>query len=245
MKTLIISGGSTGIGKATVDRFNQAGYFTYNLDKHPPQKKTPHSEYIPCDIANVDDIHTCIQAISESKLSVDALVCNAGIHFSANLLGTTVKDYDHVLDINFRGAFFLTQAVLPLMLPQKKGAIVYVGSDQTLIARPNSAIYGASKAALASLSRTTAIDYAKEGIRANLVAPGIIDTPLYQRAITKYCENTGIDPALAHSLEAKEQPIGRIGQPEEVANLIYFLCSDEASFITGAIYPIDGGYTAR
>ncbi len=132
-----------------------------------------------------------------------------------------------------------------MMVANKKGAVVFVGSDQTLIAKSNSAIYGATKAALGSLSKTTAIDYAPHGIRSNIVAVGTTDTPLYQKAINNYCMRTGNNAEEVHAAEAREQPIGRIGQPEEVADLIYFLCSDKSNFITGAIIPIDGGYTAK
>jgi 2-keto-3-deoxy-L-fuconate dehydrogenase len=245
MKTLIISGGTSGIGRACVDLFCRSGYFVFILDNKEPEEKIAHTQWIACDIANFDEIQRSVNKIVEQNVIIDALVCNAGVHYSATILDTSVHAYEKVLDINFRGAFFLTQMVLPHMLAQKKGAIVYVGSDQTLIAKPHSAIYAASKAALGSLAKTTAIDYAKFGIRANLVATGTTDTPLYQQAITRYCERTGADPSLIHKHEANEQPIGRIAQPHEIANLIYFLCCDAASFITGGIYPIDGGYTAR
>lgn len=245
MKTVIISGGSDGIGLATVQQFHEAGYFCCILDIQKPKVELPHTQFYACDVANIVDINNTIKNIAAQHEAIDALVCNAGVHFSASLHETPVEAFDRIMDINFRGAFFLTQAVLPIMTAKKHGAIVFVGSDQSLIAKPRSAIYAASKAALASLAKTTAIDYASLGIRSNLVAPGTIDTPLYQNAVQQFSKRSGIESKQAHAMEAQEQPLGRIGLPHEVAHLIYFLCSDKASFITGGVYSIDGGYTAK
>lgn len=244
LKTLVISGGSSGIGLACVKRFAQSGYCVFNVDRQPPIEAVASATYIPCDLANSNDLKSAVEKITQQAFSVDALVCNAGVHFSATIQQTTEADYERVMSINFKSSFFLTQAILPLMLSQRRGAIVYVGSDQSLIAKANSAIYGASKAALVSLAKTTAVDYASYGIRANLVAAGTIDTPLYQTAVKNYCLKTEEDVRVVHQAEATLQPLGRIGKPEEVGELIYFLCSEQAGFITGAVYPIDGGYTA-
>ena len=183
--------------------------------------------------------------ISKSTHHIDALVCNAGIDFSSNIETTTEDDFDKVVAINLKGCFFLTQAILPFMKKQNSGSIVFVGSDQTTIGKRNSAIYGATKTALGSLAKTTALDYAEYGIRSNLVAAGTIDTPLYQTAVKNYCIKSGANIQDVHKDEAKELPVNRLGNPHEVANLIYFLCSDETAFMTGGIYPIDGGYTAK
>lgn len=245
MKTVVISGGADGIGMATAEQFSNAGYHCCILDIQQPKKNLPNTEFFHCDVTHIQDIQHIIKKISQQYKSIDALVCNAGVHFSAALHETPVEEFERVMNINFRGAFYLTQSVLPIMVAQKSGTIVFVGSDQTLIAKPNSAIYAASKAALGSLAKTTAIDYAHLGIRSNLIAPGTIDTPLYQKAIHRYCEKSGMESSRVHQEEAQAQPLGRIGQPEEVAHLIYFLCSDKAAFITGGVYSIDGGYTAK
>jgi 2-keto-3-deoxy-L-fuconate dehydrogenase len=245
MKNVMISGGSSGIGLATVERFSQAGFQVFILDIQKFPKELPNVHFIACDVSQIADIQKAVKHISQNNTHINALVCNTGVHFSATILETNETDYNYVMDTNFKSAFFLTQAVLPLMLSQKKGAIVFVGSDQTLIGKHNSAIYGATKAALGSLAKTTALDYAEQGIRANVVAAGTINTPLYHHAIEKYCKRTAANAKEIHRLEAKEQPLGRIGEPQEVANLIYFLCSDEASFMTGGTIAIDGGYTAK
>lgn len=245
MKTLVISGGADGIGLATVKQFSEAGYFCCILDIQKPKIELPNTQYYHCDIANLSAIQKTVKEIATQHATIDALVCNAGVHFSAVLHETPLEEFERIMNINFRGAFFLAQAVLPIMVKQKHGVIVFVGSDQTLIVHPRSAIYAASKAALGSLAKSTAVDYAHLGIRSNLVAPGTIDTPLYQNAVNHYCQKENIEHKHAHAMEAQAQPLGRIGQPDEVAHLIYFLCSQKASFITGGVYSIDGGYTAK
>lgn len=247
MQTLVISGGSSGIGLAVARCFSLAGYRVCNLDIEKPDEHHDIANflYFPCDVAQPTQIQRGIENIVKECDSIDALVCSAGIHFSGNIEATTEEDYNRVLDINFKGAFFLTRAVIPLMVSQHKGSIVLIGSDQTLIAKPDSAIYGATKAALGSLAKTTALDYARYGVRANLVAVGTVDTPLYRKAIAKYAAYSGIDLEDIHAAESKQQPLGRIGTAEEVAELVYFLCGDKAGFITGAVYAIDGGYTVR
>ena len=131
------------------------------------------------------------------------------------------------------------------MKQNKNGAIVLVSSDQAVIAKRNSFAYNLSKSALASMAKTTALDYAEFNIRANAVCPGTIETPLYHKAIDNYCDKTGANKQAIHDDEAHQQPLGRLGQPEEVAQLVYFLASEQASFITGSLQLIDGGYTAQ
>jgi len=130
------------------------------------------------------------------------------------------------------------------MKANRCGAIVIVASDQAIIAKNNSFAYNLTKHALASIAKTTALDYASFNIRANALCPGTIETPLYHQAIDKYCAASGADKASVHQEEASLQPLGRLGQPEEVASFAYFLASDDASFITGSLQTIDGGYTA-
>ena len=244
-KVVVVSGGSSGIGAAVVDRFLNEDYFVYVLDIKKPMELSPRLIYIHCDMLDIEAIKQSVDVIVKGEMGIDALVCNAGAHFSASLLDSTEADFDRMITLNLKSYFFLTQKILPLMIKNKKGSIVYMGSDQTLIAKKNSALYGLTKAALGSLTKTTALDFASEGIRANLVAAGTVETPLYHAAIRNYCNKTGADINIVHQEQANEQPLGRIGQPKEIANLIYFLCSDEASYITGAIVPIDGGYTAK
>jgi len=154
-------------------------------------------------------------------------------------------ELDKVLNVNVKGAYAAIKAVLPNMKMHKKGAIILMASDQALIAKQNSFAYNISKVALASMAKTTALDYAHFNIRANAVCPGTIETPLYHQAIDKYCQRSGADKKKIHHEEEQLQPLRRLGQPEEVAELVLFLASDKATFITGSLQVIDGGYTAQ
>lgn len=240
-KVCVITGGSAGIGLAIVQRFIKDGYQVFNLDIN----KHKEGNFIACDVTSQEDVNKAIEQVFSIAGRIDTVVSNAGIHLSANIENTKVEEFDRVLDINVKGAYYLLQATLPHMRKQQSGAIILIGSDQSIIGKQNSFAYNLSKSALASIARTTALDYAQYGIRANAVCPGTIETPLYHQAIDKYCARSGADKMAIHNEEASQQPLGRIGQPEEVAALVAFIASDEAQFITGSLQMIDGGYTAQ
>ncbi|MFY8274031.1 SDR family NAD(P)-dependent oxidoreductase [Pseudoalteromonas sp. SSDWG2] len=237
----IVTGGSKGIGLAIVEKLAEQGYRVYNLDIVTSDK----GEYRHCDMRDVSAVQSVIADICEQEERIDVLVCNAGIHRSANIEQTSQALLDEVIALNIKGAFAATQAVLPSMREAKQGSIIYLASDQALVGKRNSFAYNLSKAALASMAKTTALDYAEFGIRANAVCPGTIETPLFHAAIDSYCERSGEPKDKVVAQEASLQPLGRLGQPEEVAELVAFLASDKARFITGSLQVIDGGYTAQ
>ena len=239
-KTCVITGGSSGIGLSIVKLFLENDYLVFNLDLSPSSL----GEFCSCDVTNIEQVTDIVNRISQ-KHAIDVLVSNAGIHFSANIENTNEADFDKVLNINVKGAYAAVKAVLPNMKMNKNGAIILMSSDQALIAKHNSFAYNLSKCALASMAKTTALDYATFNIRANAVCPGTIETPLYHQAIDNYCQNSGADKAEVHREEEKLQPLNRLGQPEEVAELVLFLASSKAKFITGSLQVIDGGYTAQ
>jgi len=239
-KVCIITGGSSGIGLSIVKLFLKQDYLVFNLDLTP----STLGEFCLCDVTNIEQITGIINRISQ-RHTIDVLVSNAGIHFSANIENTTEADFDKVLGINVKGAFAAIKAVLPNMKSNNNGAIILISSDQALIAKHNSFAYNLSKSALASMAKTTALDYAQFNIRANAVCPGTIETPLYHQAIDNYCQKSGANKADVHREEESLQPLNRLGQPEEVAELVLFLASDKAKFITGSLQVIDGGYTAQ
>jgi NAD(P)-dependent dehydrogenase (short-subunit alcohol dehydrogenase family) len=239
-KVCIITGGSSGIGLSIVKLFLSYDYLVFNLDLTPSTLGEFHS----CDVTNFKQVADIITTISQ-KHTIDVLVSNAGIHFSANIENTTEADFDNVLNINVKGAYAAIKAVLPNMKKNSNGAIILMSSDQALIAKHNSFAYNLSKSALASMAKTTALDYAQFNIRANAVCPGTIETPLYHQAINNYCQKSGANKADVHREEESLQPLNRLGQPEEVAELVLFLASDKAKFITGSLQVIDGGYTAQ
>jgi len=237
-KTCVITGGSSGIGRAITALFIDNGYCVYNLDI----SRSDLGIYVHCDITDHDNVQQHINNIGKEG-PIDVLITSAGIHFSANIENTSEQDLQRVFDINVKGAYSAVQAVLPNMKKHNSGAIIIIASDQALVAKPNSFAYNLSKTALASLAKTTALDYAKYNIRANALCPGTIETPLYHKAIERYCDVSGSDINEAHKSEAQLQPLGRLGQPEEVAYYALFLASNNASFITGSTPVIDGGYT--
>jgi 2-keto-3-deoxy-L-fuconate dehydrogenase len=239
-KVCIVTGGSSGIGLSIVKLFLDNNYQVFNLDI----TESSVGSFCACDITDVTQVNDIISNITKDH-TIDVLVSNAGIHFSGSIENTTEADLERVFNINVKGAYAAIKAVLPSMKAQQNGAIILMSSDQALIAKHNSFAYNLSKAALASMAKTTALDYAQFNIRANAVCPGTIETPLYHQAINNYCEKSGANKTEVHAEEAALQPLGRLGQAEEVAELVHFLASDKAKFITGSLQVIDGGYTAQ
>lgn len=240
-KVALVTGGATGIGLAIVEGFILEGYTVYSADIQP----SPRGHHLHCDVTDPQSVQHAVNDILQAENRIDALICNAGIHLSANIENTTEQELDHIFNINVKGAYHAIRACLPSMKAAKKGSIVLLGSDQCTVAKSNSFAYNLSKHAIASMTKTTAIDYAGDNIRTNAVCAGTTDTPLYHRAIDAYCQRTGADKATVHQQEALLQPLGRIAKPEDVANVVIFLASDKASFITGSLYHVDGGYTLR
>ena len=172
-KVCIITGGSSGIGLSISSLFDRNNYLVFNLDLTP----SAVGVFQQCDVTDAEQVKTIIDSIS-SEHTIDVLVSNAGIHFSASIEDTTEDDLDRVLSINVKGAFSAVKAVQPNMKKNQNGAIILMSSDQALIAKHNSFAYNLSKTALASMAKTTALDYAQYKIRANAVCPGTIATPL-------------------------------------------------------------------
>ncbi|WP_340678641.1 SDR family oxidoreductase [Paraglaciecola sp.] len=241
----IVTGGSLGIGAAICQRFSQQGWQVINIDLRAPEQTDNNIKWQSCDIADSLQTSEVFASILQQYGRVDVLISNAGVHYSGTIEQTSEADFDNVFAINVKGAITATKAVLPMMKTQRKGVILYMASDQALIAKHNSFAYNMSKAALASLAKTTALDYASYQIRANAICPGTIETPLYHQAIDKYVSKSGADKRQVHAEEAAMQPLGRLGQADEIAAYTYFLASDEASFITGSLQVIDGGYTTQ
>ncbi len=240
-KVAIVTGGSAGIGLAVINKLIKQNYQVFNLDIN----ESTQGHFIKCDMSQVSHVETAINQIINLTGRIDVLVSNAGIHFSANIEDTSADDLDKVFNLNVKGAYAAIKSCLPCMKKQMSGSIIIISSDQALVAKRNSFAYNLSKTALASLAKTTALDYAAFNIRANAVCPGTIETPLYHNAINNYCLKSGADKQSIHNEEAALQPLGRLGQPEEVANLVAFLAGDESQFITGSLQVIDGGYTTQ
>lgn len=244
-QTVLVTGGSLGIGAAVCQRFSQQGWQVINIDLLAPQQANKNVDWWACDLTDTQQSNDVFAAILKQYGRIDALVSNAGVHYSGTIEQTSDADFERVFAINVKAAITATKAVLPKMKTQRKGVILYMASDQALIAKHNSFAYNMSKAALASLAKTTALDYASYQIRANAICPGTVETPLYHQAIDRYVSKSGADKLQVHAEEAAMQPLGRLGQADEIAAYTYFLASDEASFITGSLQVIDGGYTTQ
>ena len=244
-KTIIITGGASGIGAATAQLFAQEGARVYVLDKKKLTYPCNNIIYIPCDVSDSQQVKTAVAVIQQKTSLIDYLFCNAGVHLFATIEDSSIEAMNQVIASNLFGTIYCLQQVLPIMKKQKFGSIVLMASDQAFIAKEQCAIYGASKAAIAQLAKSTALDYAAYGIRVNCVCPGTIDTPMYQNVIQQFHEKTQLSEQVIRANVADRLPLKRVGKPEEVASVVGFLCSDAALFMTGALVNIDGGYTIQ
>jgi NAD(P)-dependent dehydrogenase (short-subunit alcohol dehydrogenase family) len=176
---------------------------------------------------------------------LDVLVNNAGVTVLGSVVETSEADLERVLAVNFKAPFLLMQAALPHLL-QTGGAIVNVASDQAFVGKRHSAVYGATKAALAQLTKSAALDWAAQGVRVNCVAPGSTDTPMLRRVQLELAARyPDLFPTDSESFYRQGVPMQRFAAPAEIAHVIVFLASDAASFMTGAVVPVDGGFTAQ
>jgi NAD(P)-dependent dehydrogenase (short-subunit alcohol dehydrogenase family) len=230
----IVTGHRGGIGGAVTRVLERDGVTVIGLD-------------LPdFDLSDTATLEERLAAIVAGQGPFDILVNNAGITVLGSVLETSLAEVERVFRVNFLAAYALMRAVIPGMAARGKGAIVNIASDQALIGKQVSAAYGASKAAIAQLSRSAALDWAKAGIRVNCIAPGSTDTAMLSDVITSLAA-TYPDrfPTSSAEFYRAGVPMGRFADPEEIAQVVAFLASDAASFITGVILPVDGGGTAQ
>lgn len=243
-KIVLITGASSGIGRATALIFarngadvvavgrNESELFSLKEDADGVEGSIrPHL----ADLTELTQVDRLVTETGEKFGQIDVLINAAGIIKSGSLETTTLDDWDRMLNINLRSVFYLMQRCLP-HLEAAKGNIVNVSSVTGTRAFPGVLAYCVSKAGIDQLTRCTALELAPKGVRVNAVNPGVVETNLHKRG---GMSAEDYDKFLANA--ANTHPIGRAGQPEEVADLIYFLASDNAKWITGATYAIDGG----
>jgi meso-butanediol dehydrogenase / (S,S)-butanediol dehydrogenase / diacetyl reductase len=191
-----------------------------------------------CDVRDPDSVAAMIDCCELEFGGVDILVNNAGTTVAATIVETSVADFDRIMAVNVRGVFLGIRAVIPRMLSRGGGVIVNVTSAAAVRTVPDRAAYIASKGAVLALTKAVALDHMTEGIRCNAVAPGVVDSPWFASVLADEP-----DPAAAREAMRTRQPLGRMGQPEEIAAAVMYLCSDEASLVNGACLFVDGGYS--
>jgi 2-keto-3-deoxy-L-fuconate dehydrogenase len=197
------------------------------------------AESYGCDMADWEQVRQTMDEIYKANRSIDILVNNAGISHIGTLSTTSSEDFKKLFDINVKGVFHGMKAVIPYMIAANKGVILNIASVAASVALTDRFAYSMSKAAVLNMTLTTAKDYLEHNIRCVSVSPGRVHTPFVDDYLAK--NYPGNETEMFEKL-SKTQPIGRMGKPEEIANLVVFLCSDKAAFITGTDYPVDGGF---
>lgn len=252
-KTAIITGGTSGIGKATALRFAEEGADLVITGRRISLGEAVEAEcrqkgvrcvFVEADHSKVEDCQRVVDVALKEFGHIDILFNNAGIVTSGTAETTDEETWKSTMDINITAVWRMSKLVLPHMRKQGKGAIVNNGSDWSVVAGKNAFPYIMSKGAVGMMTKAMALDYAREGIRVNAVCPG--DTFVDRWMEKGYFEGSGavsVEEAMKESSEYL--PMGRFGKPEEIANAVLFLASDEASFVTGHLLLVDGGNTAQ
>ena len=241
MKTVLITGSARGIGAATAALFADSGYnvvINYNTSEAEAlslcetlRTKGHNAIAVNADVSNMDEAEFLFDEAKKAFGGVDVLVNNAGIAQQKLFTDITVQDYDRMFNCNVKSVFNCCQCALPYMIHNKNGRIINISSMWGIVGASCEVHYSASKAAVIGMTKALAREVAPSGITVNCIAPGVIDTPM----------NKGFDEETINALK-EETPVGRIGNPEEIAKAVLFFAEEGSGFITGQVLGVDGGF---
>ncbi|MBE5101505.1 glucose 1-dehydrogenase [Priestia aryabhattai] len=247
-KVVVITGGASGIGLATAKAFlatdSKVVIADIDVDKGCSVEKEINNDnfkFIPTDVTNETDCSNLIQQTIRKYGTIDVFINNAGIEISTPVHEMKLEEWNKIVNVNLTSVFLCSKYVLNYMIQNNKGNIINTCSVSGLVAWPGIPAYNATKGGVLQLTKSLAIEYAKNNIRVNCICPGIIDTPLNEQSFTLNNEQT---LEVIKEEKAKLSPSGRLGTPEDIANTMLFLASNMSDYITGTAISVDGGYTA-
>ncbi|PYM13554.1 MAG: short-chain dehydrogenase [Verrucomicrobia bacterium] len=247
-KIALVTGAGSGIGAAIAETFARAGAFVFVTDRDEKsgrevadkiKARKNQAEFLSLDVTSEEICERVARTVLASKGRLDVLVNNAGIGHVGTMMQTTGADMDRLYSVNVRGVFNVTKVFLPEMLKRKSGNIINLASIGGVVGVRDRMAYCTTKFAVAGMTKSVALDHAKDGIRVNCICPGRVETPFVSARLAEYS-----DPEKARQEMAATQALGRMGRPEEIAAAALYLASDESAFVTGTEFIIDGGFSA-
>ena len=251
-KTALVTGGSRGIGRAIAEAFASEGCQLFLNARDPDrladtaaeivQQYGVHVDYAACDVTDGDGVRRMV-AEAEERTPIDILVNNAGIHIPSSFVDYSFDDFKAVIESNVYSVFHVTQAVLPAMMERKRGCVVNLASTAGKWGSRNQSAYNASKHAVVGITRCLGLEMAPHGVRVNAICPWIVNTDMAAGFVERHSKITGAAPEDLKAAMNATVPLNRWIEPEEVAGLAVYLASDEASYINGQAWTVDGGYT--